>query len=138
MATIVDTSFLFALANKKDVNHEPAVQTAMALDDLLVLPLAVLPEICYLLDSRLSHTAMRLFVRRVLAGDMRIESPTRADMHRASEILQEYADARVDFVDATIVALAERLGIVRVLTFDRRHFTLFRPRHCTHFELLPE
>jgi predicted nucleic acid-binding protein len=54
-----------------------------------------------------------------------------------SEILDQYADARIDFGDATIVALAERLGITRILTTDQRHFRLFRPRHCTALEILP-
>ncbi len=51
--------------------------------------------------------------------------------------MQQYADARVDFVDCVIVAMAERLNIKRILTGDRRHFFLFRPRHCQTFEVIP-
>ncbi|MEI2690592.1 MAG: hypothetical protein V9H69_13160 [Anaerolineae bacterium] len=36
-----------------------------------------------------------------------------------------------------IVAIAERLKAQRILTLDRRHFGLMRPRHCTAFEILP-
>ena len=36
-----------------------------------------------------------------------------------------------------LVAVAERLKIRRVLTLDRRHFEMIRPRHCASFEILP-
>jgi len=52
-------------------------------------------EICYLIDSRLGHAAMRRFVARALTGTMRIESLDRTDLIRAAEILDQYADARV-------------------------------------------
>jgi len=59
------------------------------------------------------------------------------DIARTAELLLKYADTRVDFVDATIIALAERLNITRILTVDRRDFEIVRPRHAPAFELLP-
>jgi predicted nucleic acid-binding protein len=44
---------------------------------------------------------------------------------------------KLDFVDTLIVAIAERLNILRVLTLDRRDFHLIRPKHCGAFEILP-
>jgi predicted nucleic acid-binding protein len=137
MTAIVDTSFLFALADLKDANHQRAVDMAAGMDDLLMLPVTVLPEICYLIDSRLGHAAMRRFIDTVASGDLQVESVSRDDLSRVSEVLNQYADAHVDFVDATIVALAERLKVTRILTLDRRHFDLFRPQHCAAFEILP-
>ncbi|TEU11104.1 MAG: PIN domain-containing protein [Anaerolineales bacterium] len=137
MTAIVDTSFLFALTDSRDVNHQRAVDTAAVIDDLLISPITVLPEICYLIESRLGHAAMRRFINTVAAGDLQVESVSRDDLSRVTEILNQYADARVDFVDATIVALAERLKVTRILTLDRRHFELFRPQHCAAFEIFP-
>lgn len=137
MTAIVDTSFLFALADLKDANHQRALDMAAGMDDLLILPITVLPEICYLIDSRLGHVAMRRFVDTVATGDFQVESVSRDDLSRVSEVLDQYADAHVDFVDATLVALAERLKVSRILTLDRRHFELFRPQHCATFEILP-
>jgi predicted nucleic acid-binding protein len=48
-----------------------------------------------------------------------------------------HADARIGFVDASAVALAERLGVSRILTLDRRDFGLVRPRHVGAFLILP-
>lgn len=53
------------------------------------------------------------------------------------EILEQYADSQLDFTDAAIVAIAERLAITRVYTLDRRDFSIVRPIHCDYFELLP-
>jgi predicted nucleic acid-binding protein len=60
-----------------------------------------------------------------------------ADRTRATDLLEKNADARVDFVAGGLAAVAERLNITRILTLDRRHFMLFRPRHCAAFEILP-
>jgi predicted nucleic acid-binding protein len=137
MQTIADTGYLFALADTKDTHHQSVLEVARVVSDTIILPVTVLPEICYLLDSRLGHDAMRRFLARLQAGPMLIESIVKSDLARVSEILEQYQEARIDFVDATIVALAERLNITRILTIDQRHFRLFRPKHCTAFEILP-
>ncbi len=60
------------------------------------------------------------------------------DIERTADILDKYHDTRLDFVDATIAAVAERLNITRLLTLDTRDFGLVRPRHIDRFELLPQ
>jgi predicted nucleic acid-binding protein len=59
------------------------------------------------------------------------------DLERVGQILEQYADSQLDFVDAVIVAISERLRITRVLTLDRRDFSIMRPIHCDYFEILP-
>lgn len=56
---------------------------------------------------------------------------------RVAAVLHQYRDQNIDFADAAIVAIAERLKVQRILTLDRRHFNLLRPHHCTAFEILP-
>ena len=137
MRTLVDTGFLYALADVRDMHHNRALEVSRTLSDTVIVPVTVLPEICYLLDSRLGHAAMRQFLIRLHDGPMLIEQVTKADLARASEILDQYADSRIDFVDATLVTLAERLNIIHILTVDRRHFQIVHPRHCAAFEILP-
>jgi predicted nucleic acid-binding protein len=43
----------------------------------------------------------------------------------------------LDTTDASVVAVAERLGLTDVATSDRRHFTVVRPRHVDALTLLP-
>jgi uncharacterized protein len=137
MAAIADTGFLFALANGQDEHHRKAVSVIRRLSEPVILPLTVLPEICYLLDSRLGHPTMRQFVAGVLTGAMELTSLSKSDIARTLKILEQYGDTRIDFVDATIIALAERLEVTRILTIDQRHFRIVRPLHCAAFELLP-
>jgi uncharacterized protein len=80
---------------------------------------------------------MRHFLVELAASDIRLESIYFEDLERVNEILQQYADSQLDFTDATIIALAERENINRILTLDRRDFGFVRSRHCDYFELLP-
>ena len=137
MAAIADTGFLFALVNTQDEHHRKVINVVRRLSEPVILSLTVLPEICYLLDTRLGHPSMRQFVANVLTGAMELTSLNKTDIARALKILQQYGDTRIDFVDATLIALAERLQITRVLTVDQRHFRIVRPLHCSAFELLP-
>jgi predicted nucleic acid-binding protein len=77
------------------------------------------------------------FLRSILDGELPIERTTHADLARSTQLLSKYADNRVDFVDCVIVAMAERLTIRTILTVDQRHFQVFRPTHCPHFEVIP-
>lgn len=138
MSVLVDTSFLVALSNRNDRLHAACYAVAQATHERLIVPVTVLPEVAYLLDSRLGHAVMRQFVREIQSPAWTIEAPTQFDLARSAELLDQYSDARLDFVDATLIAIAERLRIRRVLTLDQRHFRLVRPRHYDAFELLPD
>ncbi len=137
MTVILDTSFLFALTDRRDRNHVRVLEAIRTLQANPVLPDVVLPEICYLLASRLGHQAMRQFMRRLDPTQVRIEPLKPDDLLRIQVLLDEYADSRLDFVDTAIVAIAERLNITRICTLDRRDFSIIRPKHCDCFELLP-
>lgn len=101
------------------------------------LPVTVLPEITYLLERRIGVQAEEAFVRAVADGEFDIESLEDADLARAADLLGVYRDAPLGFVDASVVAIAERLGVTTVLTTDRRHFALVRPSHVPALRLVP-
>lgn len=134
---LVDTGILYALANRKDNWHERAVAFVEGFVGKLSVPSTVIPEAAYLLNTYLGQHAEAVFLQSLLDGEMTVEQVTMADLARASELLKEYADANIGLVDASVIALAERLKISRILTTDRRHFGMVRPKHCQAFELLP-
>jgi uncharacterized protein len=137
LAVIFDSSFLFALTYAKARRHEDCVQAAGSLREKFIVPVTVLPEVTYLLASRFGHYYMREFVRKVSRAEWHVENLSREDLERASELLAVYADTKLDFADATIVAMAERLDVDTILTLDRRDFLMIRPRHVSYFRVLP-
>ncbi len=62
---------------------------------------------------------------------------TLSDIGRRADLAERYADLGLGGTDASLVAIAERLGIDRIATFDRRHFSVVRPAHVEIFTLLP-
>lgn len=80
---------------------------------------------------------MRRFVSSLTTKAVQVESLTARDLVRVHEVLEQYGDSQLDFTDAAIVTIAERLIITCIYTLDRRDFSIIRPTHCDYFELLP-
>jgi predicted nucleic acid-binding protein len=136
-SVLVDTGPLYAIADRDDDWHDRTVRFLEANRDDLVVPVSVLPEAAYLLLNHLGPAAERQLVQSVLRGEFTVEELTHADYQRTLELLRRYESARFGFVDASVMALAERLNIQRIMTTDRRDFSIVRPRHCKVFDLLP-
>lgn len=137
MATLIDSGFLFASLNSSEVEHQSTIRVLESIREPIVLPVPAITEVAYLLARDISNEAAADFIASLAATELTLEIPRQEDYLRSAEILRRYADANLDFVDALIAAIAERLNIRRLLTLDRRDFQLIRPRHCASFELLP-
>ena len=133
---IVDTGVLLALADRSDKNHRAAA-AVFALPDPKTVPEPVVVETDWMILAHLGVEAEIAFLRALGEGTFAIEAPTAPDRRRALELAETYRDARLGYVDATTIAIAERLKETRLATFDRRDFSLVRPRHVEAFELLP-
>ena len=59
------------------------------------------------------------------------------DYRRIIELIEIYADLGLGFIDASIVAVAERLDVSRLATLNHRDCSVVRPAHVAAFELLP-
>jgi uncharacterized protein len=59
------------------------------------------------------------------------------DIDRMAELVDQYADSGLDTTDASVITIAERLGITEVATLNRRDFAYVRPRHAEALTLLP-
>jgi hypothetical protein len=135
MGVLVDTGVLYALADQDDAWHARAVKWLDGERDVLAVPVSVLPETCYLLHTRLGARQERAFVESLARGELAVEGLDRRDLVRASVVLARQPE--LGLVDASIVALAERLGIRRLATTDRRHFGAVRLAGGARLELLP-
>ncbi len=137
MACLLDTGFLYALLNRAEQSHPAVVSALQTIHEPIVLPVPAITEVAYLLLRDVGSEAVADFLTTLATTDLLLETPQPEDYHRAAEVIHIYAAAQIDFVDAVIVAIAERLAIQRILTLDQRHFRLIRPRHCVAFEILP-
>ena len=137
MTIIADTGPLYALIDRNDSWHTRVLAWWTAHGDHVVIPVSVLPEVSYLLQHRIGPTAEHAFIRAVADGEFTTEPLEPEDIARAANLMQEYADLPLGFVDATVIATAERLGVSELLTTDRRHFGVVRPQHTRALVLVP-
>jgi uncharacterized protein len=133
---IVDSGPLYAVTDTADLDHGASLAVLVRPDLHLVIPTLVIAEVSYLVGRHLGAFAEARFFRGLEGFD--VEAPTAADWPRIAELVEQYADFPLGGTDASVVALAERLGTDIVVTLDRRHFGAIRPRHCQEFRILPE
>ncbi len=137
MASLLDSGFLYALVDSSDAHHEKVLQVMQNQRESLVLPIPVITETAYLVKRANGSEQLAQFLDGLSDAAYLFETPTAQDYKRSAEIIRQYDDANIDFVDALIVAISERLLITKILTVDARHFRMFRPAHCRAFEILP-
>lgn len=109
-----------------------------AVGEDLVVPETVLVEVDYWVLKLLGNEAWKVFLEDLAQGAYRLECLEEADLVRAGEIERTYEGLDLGLVDASVIALCERLNEDKVATLDRRDFSVVRPRHCNHLLLLPE
>ena len=97
----------------------------------------VLAELDYFCRRDLTPEAWLVFLDDLLAGSYTAVAPSPRDLGRCRELEAEYADLGLGIVDASVIALAERLDEPKVATLDHRHFGTVRPAHVESLELLP-
>lgn len=105
----------------------------------VLVPALILTEVDYFL--RRDRPAMRRLLADILDPGTRyeLEPPTAPDLARAVELDARFAGLGLGLVDGSVAALAERRGVMRVLTTDRRHFSAVRigPRFDRALEIVP-
>ncbi len=138
---LCDTGPIVAAAVRTDAYHR--VCTEMFTDlrragHRLLLPMTVVAEVGYLLEQRVGPSVEAAFLDAVGDGDFEVVVAEPADFTRMAELVRRYGNLPLGTTDASVIAMAERLGLHRIATIDRRHFGVVRPRHVRTFELLPE
>lgn len=135
MPLLVDTGVLFALADRRDAWHVRVRRYLESTPDAMLAPATILPEVAYLLRHRIGARAERVFVNSLADGELAVEELTRRDWKRTEELMAKYEI--LGLVDASIVAIAERLRLHAIATTDRRDFSIVRPVHAERFTLVP-
>ena len=133
---LVDTNALLAAADTSTSDHSRCAAVLDECEDLAVTaPVAI--ETAWMIESRLGPTAEAAFVGSIAAGELAVVDLTVQDWARCAELIAGYHDLGLGLVDASIIAVAERLGVTTVATLNRRDFTVVRPAHCAALNLVP-
>jgi predicted nucleic acid-binding protein len=137
MSALLDTGVLYALVDRSDKWHDASVRCLSDYRDDVLIPAPVITEACFLIDRAGGAPAISRFLQLLVSSAWQVCALLEQDYTQASSVLDQYADSRIDFVDAAVIAIAERLRIRTIFTLDRRDFGMYRPTHCDYFELLP-
>lgn len=138
MALILDTGPLYASLDRDDADHPACRRLIEQSTEALVVPAPVLVEVDYWIHARMHAGVLLALLDDVADGAYQIVDPAPSDYRRVRELCDRHADADIGFVDACVFAIVERLGEEKLVTLDRRHFQLLRPRHVDALRLLPE
>ncbi|HEX3540690.1 MAG TPA: PIN domain-containing protein [Acidimicrobiales bacterium] len=134
---VVDTGVAFGAADRDDPDHAGSAAVLRDHAGELVIPTPVIVETSWLVDDRLGPAAEAGFLRSVSVGELHRIDLDDADWERVIELIDGYADLNLVVVDASVIAVAERLGITTLATINHRDFRVVRPRHCDAFDLIP-
>ena len=131
---LVDTGFLAALFRQGDCHHESAKNLLAGRlrreRPRLVSVMPVIVETCFFFHPEDGA----LFLDWVYRGSIALRHIELAHLPDIAAILQRYADQRIDLADACLIWLAGQEKTNRVLTTDRRDFSIYRTPDGCYFE----
>lgn len=134
---LVDTNVWLAAADSRSARHADCSALLADHGGELAAPVPVIAETAWLLLDRGGSAAQAGFVATITTGRLEPIDLTTEDWARIVELLDTYADLELDVIDASLVAIAERLGQTTIATLDHRDFRVVRPAHCEAFDLVP-
>jgi hypothetical protein len=123
--------------DEREQSHARCARLFAETPDPIVVPAPVLVELDWIGRAFHRRLVTETTLKAVEDGSLEVEELTLEDYARVRALCRRYDDLPLGLVDAAVIAVAERLGETAIVTLDRRHFSVVRPRHVAAFELLP-
>jgi len=134
---ICDTGPLVAALSRRDKHHAVCAELLLRHSGELAAPAPVVTETALFALANLGSDAQNRFLEGVAGSELEVLDLELADHKRIAELCRLYADLPLDQVDASVVAVAERLGCQQVASLDWRHLGVVRLAGGRFLELLP-
>lgn len=132
---LTDTGPFVALFDKDDRYHSLCVEILKEIEEPLITTWPVLTECFYLLNfSWEAQNGLWLFIQR---GGVDIYPIEKTLFIRCHELMKQYRDLPMDLADATLVALAEALEVIRIFTLAHKDFSIYRLKEKRRLILIP-
>lgn len=123
---LIDAGPLIAVLFRGDDYHIAVAPLFRELNCPFITTLPVITEAMYFLHAYAGNTGQAALWKMIHRGDLVLHHPDAHDLERMDELMRKYADLPMDFADASLVAMAEKLGLDRVFTLDRADFSVYR------------
>jgi uncharacterized protein len=133
---LVDAGLLISAMVRQDQYHSVCSHLLRQIDKPLITTLPALTEALYFCQKHLGWVAQSALLSLVKAGDLELYQIAESDFARVIVLMEKYQDLPMDFADASLVVAAEQLNIRRILTTDRRDFSVYRFGKNQGFEIL--
>lgn len=133
---LFDTGPFVALLDSNERNHGRCVHFFQGFQGHLFTTEPVLTEVLYLLGP--SIRAQKAAIEFILRGGATLVPQSLVSLKRAVELMEKYKDVPMDFADATLVALAEEMGIHEIFSLDEKGFNVYRIHGKKTFKVWPE
>lgn len=136
MQVLVDTSAVIAMADKRHHLSLKIEKLILNEENLYIIPSPVIVEVCQLLRHRFGSWAEINFLKEIHKTNFLMETVKFEDISRIIEILTKYEDLNIGYTDSSIIAIAERLKTNKILTLDKKHFSIIVPFGFEYFDIL--
>jgi uncharacterized protein len=133
---VTDTSVLYAALDPSDAAHEASF-SLLESGAAVTVTAPVIAETDWLARTRGRRRATELLLESVVDGSVLVVDLDGDDYRRIRTLVERHADLPLDLVDASVVAIAERLEQHTIATLDRRHFSIVKPFHVDSFTIVP-
>ena len=133
---LVDAGPLVALIDRGEPDHERCVEALSRLAAPMVTTWPALTEAIYLLGGAGGWKAQGALWKLLERGDLQLVHLDEPIQNRTRSLMAKYQDMPMDLADASLVAVAEVLGLARVFTLDS-DFQVFRLKGKRKFETIP-
>ena len=123
---LTDAGPLVALFDRADDAHGRCVETLKGIDEPMATTVPVLTEAFHLLGS--TGAGACALMDFITGGGLQVLFLDDEALVSAFDLMVQYADAPMDFADASLVVTAESLSLQKVFTIDRNDFATYRIR----------
>jgi uncharacterized protein len=134
MNTLADSGYFVGLFQPKDHHHARCLAFFTAYRGVTTTTWAVFTEVCAILSFARQRAFFDWANKAQAVGHLRIESPPSDAVMQLWQLMDAYDDLPMDFCDASLVYLAEKLKTTRIATTDVRDFSVYRLANGQRFQ----
>ncbi|BDA80963.1 pilus biogenesis protein (plasmid) [Leptospira kobayashii] len=113
---LIDSGPIIALFNSSDSFHKPILKLFKSFKGTLITTWPVVTEVVYLLSF--SVNAQTDFLEWIERGSINVQELNVADLKYIKQRMQKYSDLPMDLADASLMCVAEREGIQKIISID--------------------